>query len=96
MMSGHVAQMNTTAARFPNVVATIEKPFLSDALVDLVQQTLEAEHTFEKQPDEELLAPTILSEPTPPPLPPKNSFHASRNSSLLLVHQFADRSLRST
>lgn len=68
MMSGHVAQMNATAARFPNVVAKIEKPFLSDAFVDLVQQTLEAEHTFEKQADEEQLAPTILSEPTPLPL----------------------------
>ncbi len=68
MMSGHVAQMNATAARFPNVVATIEKPFLSDALVDLVQRTLEAEHTFERQADEEPFAPTILSEPTPLPL----------------------------
>src|SRR5256885_2805149 len=38
LMSGHVAQMNATAARFPNVVAKIEKPFLSDALVDLVQR----------------------------------------------------------
>ncbi|MEP7014523.1 MAG: response regulator [Verrucomicrobiota bacterium] len=43
MMSGHVAQMKTTAARFKNIVATIEKPFLSDALVDLVQRTLAAE-----------------------------------------------------
>jgi DNA-binding response OmpR family regulator len=69
MMSGHVAQMNATAARFPNVVAKIEKPFLSDAFVNLVQQTLEAEHTFEKQADEEPLAPTIPAEPTP--LPPQ-------------------------
>ncbi len=41
MMSGHVPEMNATAARFENVVATIEKPFLSDALVALVQRTLE-------------------------------------------------------
>ena len=68
MMSGHVPEMNAAAARLPNVVAKIEKPFLSDALVDLVQQTLEAEHAFEKQTVEEPLAPTILSEPTPPPL----------------------------
>lgn len=42
MMSGHVAEMMETAQRFPNVVATIEKPFLSDALVQLVQKTLAA------------------------------------------------------
>jgi DNA-binding response OmpR family regulator len=71
MMSGHVAQMNATAARFPNVVAKIAKPFLSDAFVDLVQRTLETEHTFEKLADEEPLGPTIFEyEPTPPPLPP--------------------------
>jgi DNA-binding response OmpR family regulator len=43
MMSGHVAEMEATAKRFENVVATIEKPFLSDALVQLVQKTLTAE-----------------------------------------------------
>lgn len=42
MMSGHVAQMTATAKRFANVVATIEKPFLSDALVRLVERTLAA------------------------------------------------------
>jgi len=68
MMSGHVPEMNAAAARLPNVVAKIEKPFLSDALVNLVQQTLEAEHAFEKQTVEEPRAPTILSEPTPPPV----------------------------
>ncbi len=40
MMSGHVAEMATTAARFPNVVATIGKPFLSAALIELVDATL--------------------------------------------------------
>jgi DNA-binding response OmpR family regulator len=69
MMSGHVLEMNAAAARLPNVVAKIEKPFLSDALVDLVRQTLETEHAFEKKTEEETLAPTIFeSEPTPPPL----------------------------
>jgi DNA-binding response OmpR family regulator len=83
MMSGHVAQMNATAARFPNVVATIEKPFLSDALVDLVQRTLETEHAFEKQADEEPLVPTIFeSEPTPLP-PPKKEIPIERQSRAL-------------
>lgn len=40
MMSGHVVEMTATAARYKNVVATIEKPFLSGALVDLVERTL--------------------------------------------------------
>jgi len=40
MMSGHVHEMTAVAAKLPNVVATIPKPFLSDALVGLVQQTL--------------------------------------------------------
>ncbi len=42
MMSGHVAEMGATAERFENIVATIEKPFLSDALVQLVGKTLAA------------------------------------------------------
>ena len=72
MMSGHVAEMNAAAARFPNVVAKIEKPFLSDAFVDLVQRTLETEQVFERLADEEPLAPTIFeSKPTPPPPPKK-------------------------
>jgi len=40
MMSGHVAEMLATAEKYENVVATIAKPFLSDALVALVMQTL--------------------------------------------------------
>lgn len=40
MMSGHVHEMTTVAVKLPNVVATIAKPFLSDALITLVQQTL--------------------------------------------------------
>ena len=40
MMSGHVHEMVAVASKLPNVVATISKPFRSDALVALVQQTL--------------------------------------------------------
>jgi len=40
MMSGHVPEMTAAAARFPNIVATIEKPFLSDALMSIVHRTL--------------------------------------------------------
>jgi DNA-binding response OmpR family regulator len=57
MMSGHVPEMNATAARHENVVATIEKPFLSDALVDLVQKTLQGK----RQP-----RPKIVESPPPP------------------------------
>jgi DNA-binding response OmpR family regulator len=74
LMSGHVGQMNAAAARLPNVVAKIEKPFLSDAFLDLVRRTLETEHTFEEQieEEEEALAPAAIVEPEPilPPLPP--------------------------
>jgi DNA-binding response OmpR family regulator len=42
MMSGHVAEMSQAAATLENVIATIEKPFLSDALSTLVQQMLQA------------------------------------------------------
>jgi DNA-binding response OmpR family regulator len=40
MMSGHVPEMMATAERYPNVVATIAKPFMSEALVQLVKETL--------------------------------------------------------
>jgi CheY-like chemotaxis protein len=40
MMSGHVHEMMAVAGKLPNVVATIPKPFISDALVGLVQQRL--------------------------------------------------------
>ena len=40
MMSGHVHEMAAVASKLPNVVASIAKPFRSDALVALVQQTL--------------------------------------------------------
>ena len=40
MMSGHVPEMMDAAQKYRNVVATIAKPFMSDALVVLVKQTL--------------------------------------------------------
>ena len=40
MMSGHVPEMMAAAETYRNVVATIPKPFMSDALVKLVRQTL--------------------------------------------------------
>jgi two-component system, OmpR family, alkaline phosphatase synthesis response regulator PhoP len=40
IMSGHVPEMMATAERYPNVVATIAKPFMSEALVQLVNETL--------------------------------------------------------
>ncbi|MEP6604357.1 MAG: response regulator, partial [Spartobacteria bacterium] len=42
MMSGHIPQMMTVAETSDNVVGTIAKPFLSEALVALVQQTLKS------------------------------------------------------
>jgi two-component system, OmpR family, alkaline phosphatase synthesis response regulator PhoP len=72
MMSGHVAQMNSTAARFPNVVATIEKPFLSDALVDLVRRTLASGRTrVEKAISKPAYVAPVVEPAIPPPLPPK-------------------------
>jgi DNA-binding response OmpR family regulator len=40
MMSGHVAEMAATARKYRNVAGTIAKPFMSEALVALVKQTL--------------------------------------------------------
>ncbi|HYJ06609.1 MAG TPA: response regulator [Chthoniobacterales bacterium] len=40
MMSGHVPEMMDTAQKYRNVVATIAKPFMSDALVTVVRQIL--------------------------------------------------------
>jgi DNA-binding response OmpR family regulator len=41
MMSGHIPEMTAAAEMFPNIVATIAKPFMSDALAGLVRQTLQ-------------------------------------------------------
>jgi DNA-binding response OmpR family regulator len=70
MMSGHVLEMHATAARFENIVATIEKPFLSDALIDLVQRTLDAPPRIEV-PTEPAASTGSPERPPAPPAPPK-------------------------
>src|SRR5438105_9272183 len=40
--------MTAVAGKLPNVVATIHKPFISDALIGLVQQTLKKGRLREK------------------------------------------------
>lgn len=40
MMSGHLPEMTAAAARYENIVATLPKPFLSEALISLVTKTL--------------------------------------------------------
>jgi DNA-binding response OmpR family regulator len=40
MMSGHVSEMAAAARKYPNIVATIAKPFMSEALVALITETL--------------------------------------------------------
>jgi DNA-binding response OmpR family regulator len=70
MMSGHVLEMHAAAARFENIVATIEKPFLSDALIDLVQRTLDAPPRIEV-PTESAASTGSPERPPAPPAPPK-------------------------
>lgn len=81
MMSGHVAEMEATARKYRNVVATIAKPFMSEALVSLVTETLTKSHLFsapvrqgngEKPPQENLptIGKEIVEKPAPPPAPP--------------------------
>ncbi|MDQ6624640.1 MAG: response regulator, partial [Verrucomicrobiota bacterium] len=61
MMSGHVPEMNATAERYENVVATIAKPFLSHALVSLVREVLDGERP--RMPRARIAVPA--SEPSP-------------------------------
>ena len=56
MMSGHVPEMMAAAEKYRNVVATIAKPFMSDALLALVKQTLAK-------------GPLPVAPPTPPAPP---------------------------
>ena len=46
MMSGHVPEMMDTAQKYRNVVATIAKPFMSDALVDAINRYDQIEEVF--------------------------------------------------
>src|SRR5207248_5390609 len=84
MMSGHVREMTAVASKLPNVVATIAKPFISDALVALVQQTLkegplrekptfpnEKEIERARSADFDISKTPILSEPERKPPPRK-------------------------
>jgi DNA-binding response OmpR family regulator len=83
MMSGHVLEMAATARKYRNVVATIEKPFRSDALVALVKealtkgplplQALPRKGNGKKPPKKngaELVREAPSPAPAPPPLPP--------------------------
>jgi DNA-binding response OmpR family regulator len=66
MMSGHVPEMMQTAADCDNVVATIEKPFLSEALVALVKQTLETARVPKPKvlPQPKVAQPPPVTRPT--------------------------------
>ena len=77
MMSGHVLEMSKAAATLDNVVATIEKPFRSEALVSLVQHVLTEQRPVRKKaPAARKTAPAPPAEPAPlpaivqPPLAP--------------------------
>ena len=74
MMSGHVHEMTAVAVKLSNVVATIAKPFLSDALVTLVQRTLKEGPLREAaQPPPELTTVPEKAPAQPPPEPPQVS-----------------------
>jgi DNA-binding response OmpR family regulator len=63
MMSGHGPEMTRAAEVLDNVVATIEKPFLSEALVAVVEQTLAAG----PRPRRKVPSAAQLVEPMPAP-----------------------------
>jgi DNA-binding response OmpR family regulator len=84
MMSGHVLEMAATARKYRNVVATIEKPFRSEALVALVKETLTKgqlplhalprKGNGKKPPKKngaEEVKETAAAAPVPPPIPPR-------------------------
>lgn len=65
MMSGHVPEMMVTAERYPNVVATIAKPFMSEALVQLVNETLAKGRLPFASKEETAHAWTVVDHPAP-------------------------------
>jgi CheY-like chemotaxis protein len=78
MMSGHVPEMMATAERYPNVVATIAKPFMSEALVQLVNETLAKERLPFAPPEETAHAWTVTDHPTSVAVPePKPVRHGN-------------------
>jgi DNA-binding response OmpR family regulator len=63
MMSGHIPEMLATAERCPNVVATIAKPFMSEALVRLVNETLARGSSPGSPPEEAASDWTVVDHP---------------------------------
>ena len=72
MMSGHVPEMAASALRYENIVATIAKPFLSDALVDIVTKVLADPVQFAVRP----------ATPAPPPQPSEAAAKAATPAEL--------------
>ncbi len=76
MMSGHIPEMASTAARFENVVHTLAKPFVSAALIELVLGTLAQPPKMRPRPTKpSTLSPEERgnghqSSPPPPASPP--------------------------
>jgi DNA-binding response OmpR family regulator len=73
MMSGHAAEMAAAAARLPNVIATIEKPFFSEALSDLVHRTLKGERRTKAPTERSRTQPARIEIQPPRPEPPPAS-----------------------
>jgi DNA-binding response OmpR family regulator len=89
MMSGHVPEMTEAASMFDNLIATIEKPFLSEALISVVREALSAEpRTGRRVPDAAPAEPApiarerrpTIEEAAPEPEPPKPDRAARRPS----------------
>ena len=66
MMSGHAPEMMRASTVLENVVATIEKPFLSEALVAIVQQTLKAAPELRRKKSDALRKTDPLPASPPP------------------------------
>jgi DNA-binding response OmpR family regulator len=78
IMSGHVPEMLATAERCPNVVATIAKPFMSEALVRLVNETLAGESLAGSAQEETASTWTITDHPVSVAVPePKAGRHGN-------------------
>jgi DNA-binding response OmpR family regulator len=71
MMSAHVAEMTAAAARLGNIIATIEKPFLSKDLLEVVRRTLTQPPRAKVETPKpiEAPAPTRPAAPQVQPLP---------------------------
>ncbi|HSH38398.1 MAG TPA: response regulator, partial [Chthoniobacterales bacterium] len=65
MMSGHVPEMAASALRCENIVATVAKPFLSNALIEVVTKALADPAQFAVRP----LAPPTAPPPSKPAEP---------------------------